>query len=105
MVHLLRDAGAVLVGKTNMHRLGGGTTSLESDFGPVVNPWNPRRVPGGPSGGSAVPLATALRLRTGDRVWPWPPGCGWERWTLTPWDLAGFRPRFAASHASSRRSD
>jgi len=55
MVDRLRDAGAVLVGKTNMHRLGSGTTSLESDFGPVVNPWNPQRVAGGSSGGSAAP--------------------------------------------------
>src|SRR5688572_33042347 len=38
MVKKLRNAGAVLVGKTNMHKLGTGTTSLDSDFGAVVNP-------------------------------------------------------------------
>jgi len=66
VVNRLYDAGAILVGKTNMHRLGGGTTSLESDFGPVVNPWNPRRVPGGSSGGSAVAVATGMCLGTVD---------------------------------------
>ena len=66
VVNRLYDAGAILVGKTNMHRLGAGTTSLESDFGPVVNPWNPRRVPGGSSGGSAVAVATGMCLGTVD---------------------------------------
>ena len=66
MVDRLRDAGAVLVGKTNMHRLGSGTTSLESDFGPVVNPWNPQRVAGGSSGGSAVAVATGMCFGTVD---------------------------------------
>jgi aspartyl-tRNA(Asn)/glutamyl-tRNA(Gln) amidotransferase subunit A len=50
MVARLRGAGAVLVGKTNMHKLGMGTTSLDSHFGPVVNPWNPSHVAGGSSG-------------------------------------------------------
>src|ERR1041385_1205533 len=54
MVVALREAGAVLVGKTNMHRLGMGTTSLDSHVGPVVNPWNAEYVAGGSSGGSAV---------------------------------------------------
>lgn len=66
MVERLRDAGAVLVGKTNMHRLGSGTTSLESDFGPVVNPWDAHRVAGGSSGGSAVAVATGMCFGTVD---------------------------------------
>lgn len=66
MVERLREVGAVLVGKTNMHRLGSGTTSLESDFGPVVNPWNARRVAGGSSGGSAVAVATGMCFGTVD---------------------------------------
>jgi len=66
MVSRLGDAGAVLVGKTNMHRLGSGTTSLESDFGAVVNPWNPQRVAGGSSGGSAVAVATGMCFGTVD---------------------------------------
>jgi aspartyl-tRNA(Asn)/glutamyl-tRNA(Gln) amidotransferase subunit A len=66
MVDRLREAGAVLVGKTNMHRLGSGTTSLDSDFGPVVNPWDSQRVAGGSSGGSAVAVATGMCFGTVD---------------------------------------
>ncbi len=62
----LREAGAVLVGKTNMHRLGMGTTSLESHFGPVVNPWSARHVAGGSSGGSAAAVAAGLCFATVD---------------------------------------
>ena len=40
-VKALTDAGAILIGKTNMHTLAMGTTSLESAFGAVRNPWNP----------------------------------------------------------------
>ena len=66
LVGKLNEAGAVLVGKTNMHRLGMGTTSLESDFGPVVNPWNANRVAGGSSGGSCVAVAAGLCWATVD---------------------------------------
>ena len=66
LVARLKEAGAVLVGKTNMHRLGMGTTSLESDFGAVVNPWNADRVAGGSSGGSCVAVAAGLCWATVD---------------------------------------
>lgn len=66
LVRKLKEAGAVLVGKTNMHRLGKGTTSLESDFGPVVNPWIADRVAGGSSGGSCVAVAAGLCWATVD---------------------------------------
>ena len=66
MVKRLREAGAILVGKTNMHRLGMGTTSLVSDFGPVVNPWNTNHVAGGSSGGSCVAVAAGLCFATVD---------------------------------------
>src|SRR5688572_13910445 len=66
MVTRLREAGAVLVGKTNMHRLGEGTTSLNSLFGPVVNPWSEQHVAGGSSGGSAVAVAAGLCFATID---------------------------------------
>jgi len=66
MVTRLRDAGAVLVGKTNMHKLGMGTTSLESFFGPVVNPWSEKHVAGGSSGGSAVAVAAGFCFATID---------------------------------------
>jgi aspartyl-tRNA(Asn)/glutamyl-tRNA(Gln) amidotransferase subunit A len=56
----------VLVGKTNMHTLGKGTTSLESHFGPVVNPWSASHVAGGSSGGSAVAVSAGLCFATVD---------------------------------------
>lgn len=49
----LREAGAVVVAVTNMHYLGGGSTGVQSAYGPVGNPWNPKHVGGGSSGGSA----------------------------------------------------
>lgn len=66
MVTKLREAGAVLVGKTNMHKLGMGTTSLDSHFGPVVNPWSANHVAGGSSGGSAAAVAAGLCFATVD---------------------------------------
>ncbi|HVR62302.1 MAG TPA: amidase [Polyangia bacterium] len=56
----LRAAGAIVVGKTNMHRLGMGTTGLDSAFGPARNPWNERFIPGGSSSGSAAAVAAGL---------------------------------------------
>ena len=58
----LRAAGAVFVGKTNLHEFAFGTTSEESAFGPVRNPLNPTRSAGGSSGGSAVSVATGMAL-------------------------------------------
>ncbi len=66
MVVRLRNAGAVLIGKTNMHKLGMGTTSLDSDFGPVVNPRSASHVAGGSSGGSAAAVAAGLCFATVD---------------------------------------
>jgi aspartyl-tRNA(Asn)/glutamyl-tRNA(Gln) amidotransferase subunit A len=45
----LKDAGAIIIGKMNMHRLGEGTTGIDSYFGPVRNPWNAQYIPGGSS--------------------------------------------------------
>lgn len=58
----LRKAGAVLLGKTNLHEIAYGTTSEESAFGPVRNPHDLTRSPGGSSGGSAVSLAAGMAL-------------------------------------------
>jgi len=60
----LRDAGAVFVGKTNLHEFAFGTTSEDSGFGPVRNPHDPSRSPGGSSGGSAAAVASGMSLGT-----------------------------------------
>lgn len=56
----LKSAGAVLIGKCNLHEFAYGTTSDESAFGPVRHPLDPTRVAGGSSGGSAVAVATGM---------------------------------------------
>ena len=56
----LRDAGAVIVGVTNMHFWGGGSTGHVSAYGPVGNPWDPDRCGGGSSGGSAAAVGARL---------------------------------------------
>lgn len=58
----LRRAGAVLIGKTNLHEFALGTTSDESAFGPVHNPADTTRSAGGSSGGSAAAVAAGLSL-------------------------------------------
>jgi aspartyl-tRNA(Asn)/glutamyl-tRNA(Gln) amidotransferase subunit A len=58
----LRAAGAVLVGKTNLHEFAFGTTSEDSAFGAVRNPIDPTRSAGGSSGGSAAALASGMAL-------------------------------------------
>jgi aspartyl-tRNA(Asn)/glutamyl-tRNA(Gln) amidotransferase subunit A len=60
IVSRLREAGAVILGKTNLHEFALGTTSDESAFGPVHNPRDPTRSPGGSSGGSAAAVAAGM---------------------------------------------
>jgi aspartyl-tRNA(Asn)/glutamyl-tRNA(Gln) amidotransferase subunit A len=60
VVRRLREAGAVLIGKTNLHEFALGTTSEESAFGPVRNPHDPSRSAGGSSGGSAAAVALGM---------------------------------------------
>ena len=60
VVTRLREAGAVVIGKTNLHEFALGTTSDESAFGPVHNPRDPSRSPGGSSGGSAAAVAAGM---------------------------------------------
>jgi len=56
----LKLAGAVMIGKCNLHEFAYGTTSDESAFGPVRHPLDPTRAAGGSSGGSAVAVATGM---------------------------------------------
>jgi aspartyl-tRNA(Asn)/glutamyl-tRNA(Gln) amidotransferase subunit A len=60
VVRRLKAAGAVLLGKLNMHEFAFGGSSAISYFGPVHNPWNLAHSPGGSSGGSAAAVAAQL---------------------------------------------
>jgi aspartyl-tRNA(Asn)/glutamyl-tRNA(Gln) amidotransferase subunit A len=60
VVASLKNSGAVLIGKTNLHEFAYGVTSNNPHFGPVRNPWDLDRIPGGSSGGSAAALAAGL---------------------------------------------
>jgi aspartyl-tRNA(Asn)/glutamyl-tRNA(Gln) amidotransferase subunit A len=60
VVRRLTEAGAVLLGKLNMHEFAYGGTSSISHFGPVHNPWSLEHIPGGSSGGSAAAVAARL---------------------------------------------
>lgn len=60
VVRRLKDAGAVLLGKTNMHEFAYGGSSTVSYFGAVHNPWNPAYSTGGSSGGSAAAVVAGL---------------------------------------------
>ncbi|GLZ42533.1 amidase family protein [Actinokineospora sp. NBRC 105648] len=87
VVSVLRDAGAVVVGKANLHELAFGITSNNGAFGPVRNPVDPARSAGGSSGGSAVGVALgvvpfALGTDTGGSVTIPASFCG----------VVGFRP-------------
>ena len=86
----LKDAGAIAVGKMNMHRLGMGTTGLDSYFGPVRNPGMTRTSPAG------HPQALPPRLL---------PACVARRWIPTRSVPAVYRPPAAALSASKAHTD
>ncbi|MBL8697588.1 MAG: amidase [Alphaproteobacteria bacterium] len=87
MVARCRAAGAIVVGKTNVPEFGAGANSNNPVYGPSGNPFDPARIPGGSSGGSAVALATGmLPLCTGSD------GGGSLRIPAAFCGVVGFRP-------------
>ncbi|MAG34806.1 MAG: Asp-tRNA(Asn)/Glu-tRNA(Gln) amidotransferase GatCAB subunit A [Dehalococcoidia bacterium] len=58
----LKAAGAIMLGKTNLHEFGFGTTTINPHYGSTRNPWNPDHVPGGSSGGSAAAVSAGMAM-------------------------------------------
>jgi len=62
VVEKLKQSGAILMGKANTHEVALGVTGNNPHYGAARNPWNPERIPGGSSSGSAVAVATGMSL-------------------------------------------
>jgi aspartyl-tRNA(Asn)/glutamyl-tRNA(Gln) amidotransferase subunit A len=62
VIRKLREHGAVIIGKTNLHEWAVGATNINPHYGATRNPWDQSRVPGGSSGGSAAALAARMCL-------------------------------------------
>jgi Asp-tRNA(Asn)/Glu-tRNA(Gln) amidotransferase A subunit family amidase len=60
IVQRLLDAGALILGKANLQEMAWGPTNNNAAFGPAHNPYDPTRIPGGSSGGTAVAVAARL---------------------------------------------
>ena len=91
VVRLLREAGAVSLGKTGLHELAYGTSSINPFYGAIGNPWAPDHDPGGSSGGSAAAVAAGLAYAaigtdTGCSIRQPAHCCG----------IVGFKPSFGA---------
>jgi aspartyl-tRNA(Asn)/glutamyl-tRNA(Gln) amidotransferase subunit A len=89
VVTKLKTAGAIVIGKLNMHELAMGTTSVISYFGSVHNPWNTNHIAGGSSGGSAAALASGLCYATIDTD-----AIGSCRLPASCCGVTGFKPTF-----------
>ena len=61
-VKKMREAGIVLIGKLNMHEYAWGITNNSPHFGPVKNPWNLKKAPGGSSGGSGAAVVADMTV-------------------------------------------
>src|SRR5690606_26954294 len=64
VVEKLKQAGALIMGKTNTHEIALGITGNNPHFGTARNPWDPRRIPAGSSGASAIAVATVMAVGT-----------------------------------------
>src|SRR5688572_14198855 len=62
IVRRLREAGAIILGKSNLHELAAGITSVSSMGGQTRNPYDPRRCPGGSSGGTGAAIAASFAV-------------------------------------------
>ena len=91
----LRDAGAVILGKSNMHELAAGITSISSLGGQTCNPYDPDRNPGGSSGGSGAAVAASFAaVAWGSDT------CGSIRIPSAVHNLFGLRPTKGLSSTS-----